>query len=211
MTIEKDNADVVSHPEFFAGVRHLSKNERGIVYWRDTQVEHYTYNANDKDREAAAAQSLGAWCRELESKNFPVNSRTAINRDLFGPAPKDTPWLKTMLHVYNVFTDEKNKAAAIVLALKDKENPQGAVLQVVDGQPQVKYHADTETESGAYQLFHHMQRNGYRSAMVLMERYERFVTAMDEAGITPQMVEEVFANVPPAPVPEPEDEDSPRV
>jgi len=52
-------------------IEHLTKDNQGYVYWKNTRVEHYSYS--DKDRERIAAENLAADCRLLESDGVKVS------------------------------------------------------------------------------------------------------------------------------------------
>lgn len=47
------------------GVEHLTRGVGGYVYWRNREVEHYSFR--DPDAERQAAVTLGACCRRLEA------------------------------------------------------------------------------------------------------------------------------------------------
>lgn len=58
------------------GVENLTKDHEGYVYWRDIEVEHYSFR--DAKREKEAAEELGDRCRYMEMMNFPVTTTSVI-------------------------------------------------------------------------------------------------------------------------------------
>ena len=56
----------------------LTKHGDGFVYWRDTEVEHYSFR--NPRREAAAVAELTLRCLYLEANGIEVNTSTAVWR-----------------------------------------------------------------------------------------------------------------------------------
>lgn len=53
-------------PPWFHGIEHLTKDHEGYVMWRGKTVEHYSFSADRRDDEKAAAAYLAASCLRLE-------------------------------------------------------------------------------------------------------------------------------------------------
>jgi hypothetical protein len=63
---------------WFHGIENLTRDHEGFVYWKDRQVEHYSYR--DREKEKAAATELAERCRHLESLGVEVTTGNAIYR-----------------------------------------------------------------------------------------------------------------------------------
>jgi hypothetical protein len=59
----------------FHDIEHLHKDGQGFVYWKGSQVEHYSFN--DIEQERLAAHRLAAKCRHLEGLGLVPSSSTA--------------------------------------------------------------------------------------------------------------------------------------
>ena len=72
---------------WFYGVKHLTKDHKGYVYWRGGRIEHYSYDSAEE--EFKNALKLGEQCRELERWGYPVtlNNCMALHD---GKKPKRT-------------------------------------------------------------------------------------------------------------------------
>lgn len=55
------------------GIVGVTKDHEGYIYWKDTRIEHYTFDDADKEREAA--KRLQTDCRTLETRGLPVNGK----------------------------------------------------------------------------------------------------------------------------------------
>lgn len=55
---------------WFYGIEHLTKDHEGYVYWKDRQVEHYSFH--DTDAERAAAEQLARACLACEARGQEV-------------------------------------------------------------------------------------------------------------------------------------------
>lgn len=58
------------------GIKHLTKDHEGYIYWKGEHVEHY--NFRDADEERREAIELADRCRHLERIGVSVNNITAI-------------------------------------------------------------------------------------------------------------------------------------
>ena len=60
-------------------VENLTKDHTGYVYWKDVQIEHYSFYGKDAwEEEGNAAVELGRRCRILERKGMEVSCNNAI-------------------------------------------------------------------------------------------------------------------------------------
>lgn len=79
----------------YHGINELSKDGQGYVYWKDAQVEHYSFaqDAEGRRREAEAAATLAERCKHLENIGVPVSSNTAVWAwDWFATMPAHSPF-----------------------------------------------------------------------------------------------------------------------
>jgi hypothetical protein len=61
------------------GVEHLTRDHQGYVFWKNVEVEHYSFSGKGSyEREKAAAEELGRRCRILESKGIQPTCKSAI-------------------------------------------------------------------------------------------------------------------------------------
>jgi hypothetical protein len=61
------------------GVENLTRDHEGYIYWKDIQVEHYSFSGEGaREREKKATEELGRRCRILESKCIEPTSKSAI-------------------------------------------------------------------------------------------------------------------------------------
>ena len=58
------------------GVKHLTKDHNGWVYWKGVRVEHFTFR--DGGKEKAAAEELGRICRYLERTGREINLENVL-------------------------------------------------------------------------------------------------------------------------------------
>lgn len=172
--------NVTNVQPWLGGVEHLTKAPTGEVYWKGIEVEHYTFRG-DHERERQAATALGARCRSLEERGFPINGRTSGIYSPFENAPAGTPWSEAMLHYYTAFEDE-GKAKWLILSLPNRA---AVALSVVRGEIVLRF---SRGDMGCYTLFHVLQNEGLHSCGERLRTYEGFVTCMKEAGITPEAV-----------------------
>ena len=55
-----------------ASTENLWKDHRGYVYWKDVEVDHFSFNRYEKAHEAAI--DLAGHCRTLEMLGLPVST-----------------------------------------------------------------------------------------------------------------------------------------
>jgi len=61
---------------FYHGIKHLTQDHEGFIYWKGIQVEHYSFTDYDKaDKEA---RELAERCKTLERHGVKVSSTNAI-------------------------------------------------------------------------------------------------------------------------------------
>lgn len=165
---------------WLCGVQHLTQDAAGYVYWRGVEVEHYSYQDNYEAKKAAA-EKLGATCRALEAKGFPVTLRTVLAEE-FLEAPADTPWLQAMQRFYAFF--EKD---GIVRGIFWRNNTADGVvlIEVRDGRV-IRQHAPE-----AYDAFHISQDSGWRSLGA--RGYAAIAWTLTQLGLSPALLHEACA------------------
>lgn len=171
---------------WFHGIEHLTRRHTGYVYWRDVEIEHFSFN--DSKEEAEAAIQLAERCKLAESRGFPVNGRTTDSFSPFAEAPADTPWVETMMSFYTMF-EVDGKAKELILYLPG-EHGHAVSMALICGELVVRYAFD---EMGGYTLFHALQNEGMTSCSDRMKKYASFVQCMAEANITPEAVSRTLA------------------
>ena len=63
---------------WFHGIEHLTIDYKGYVYWKGSEVEHYTLSWAYSDEAKKAAQELARRCRLLEARGVDVSTRTVV-------------------------------------------------------------------------------------------------------------------------------------
>lgn len=162
----------------------LTLNSAGFVYWKGTEVEHFSHQ--DPDARAAALQRLAYRCQALEDKGFPVNSRSAIS-PLFADAPAGTPWLLAMRRYYALLEGNGRRAAVFY-------HPTARGTVVLERHPQTGQLAIQRHES-AYAAYDALQEQGMESKGP-WTCYERFAEFFAQAALTPEDVALALAEVP---------------
>lgn len=61
---------------WFYGVEGLTKDPEGYVYWKGRHVEHFSFR--EREKEKAAAESLGYRCRHLEDIGAEVTTGNVV-------------------------------------------------------------------------------------------------------------------------------------
>ena len=161
------------------GIENLVKNQSGYVTWKGVTIEHYSFR--DANEEWAAAQSLGASCRSLEARGFPVTGKTISLFSPFASAPSGSPWVETMLHCYSMFAVD-GRAKWLIL---DLPNGYGMAMSVMSGEIVTCYAFEPV---GVVTLFRQLAYEGMENCSKRLEKYLTFVECMREAGITPEAV-----------------------
>ena len=64
--------------QWFHGIEHLTIDHEGYIYWKSSQVEHYTPSWAYSEEAHNNAKELAERCRHLEATNVPVNTTNAI-------------------------------------------------------------------------------------------------------------------------------------
>jgi hypothetical protein len=65
---------------WFHGIKNLTIDHNGYVYWRGKVVEHYKLRWAYSDKAKKGAEELAKRCELLESLDEPISSRTVICR-----------------------------------------------------------------------------------------------------------------------------------
>lgn len=173
------------------GTPFLTKDSAGYVFWRGTRIEHFSFP--DSVAEAAAARALSEHCQMLEVKGFPVNSRTVLQRDLLTQAPANTPWREIALGYYSFMSDASGIPAWCIVSLP---NARAMGVPRADLGLPPEYAVATEFESGSFQLFHKLQRAGYKSTAAPTNSYSALTQFMARLGVTPAAITEMAAAAP---------------
>jgi hypothetical protein len=109
-TVSRTGADVIEwldestergtyRTEFFMGIEHLTRDVKGLLFWKSHPIGWFSPDAGECDEEMA--QRLAVRCRKLDAKGFPITSRAVLCREI-QQAPAETPW-KQALYRYAVF------------------------------------------------------------------------------------------------------------
>jgi hypothetical protein len=64
---------------WFCGIKNLTRDAQGYVYWRGKQVEHYSYQPEHRAKMIAAARILASVCTRIESSGEQVTG-SAVSR-----------------------------------------------------------------------------------------------------------------------------------
>lgn len=65
---------------WFHGVKNLTIDHVGYVYWKGKEVEHYTPRWSYSDKAHESAIELGKLCEQIESEGLEVNGREVMSR-----------------------------------------------------------------------------------------------------------------------------------
>lgn len=69
---------------WFMGIKHVTVDHEGYVYWKGVQVEHFTLSIKDNDWKKDT-EELAALCLWLEKQNIEVNSLSYLKHCLDKP------------------------------------------------------------------------------------------------------------------------------
>lgn len=76
------HADVISGKyvkPWLAGIEHVTRDLQGYVYWKQKQVEHFTFSKVEAGHLKAITQQLAEKCRHIEALGLPVCASTYLN------------------------------------------------------------------------------------------------------------------------------------
>lgn len=164
---------------WFRGIENLTRDHEGYVYWRGISVEHYSFSADDKDSEYAAAKQLVQRCLDLEAKNIPVNGSTVLS-PLFAQMPAESAFLSLLMCLYTVFTDDTGRPVCLIVHQTDCT---ARALSFRDGQIVAENFAD------AYDAYHGCGFSRHPGETTnLMNDYAHLVAALELGGFTPAVV-----------------------
>jgi len=152
-------------PPWLFGIQYLTRDHEGNVYWKGKCVEHFSHM--DEETMRASAQRLAMNCELLESKGFPVNSRTAISQEVLD-APADTPWLEALCRYYVIL--ERGDSVRVILFKHDGsaialEKRNGKVMSARYDEANAAYHA--ACRCGYVSADH---KGSYHKTVALLER-----------------------------------------
>lgn len=157
------------------GIRHLTRDHEGYVYWRGKRVEHFSHSDVQSMQEAAIR--LAEQCRALEAKGFPVTGRTAIWPELL-EVSFDTPWLEALLRYYAFFV--KGDEVCGVFYRYDR-GLQTVALVKRDGIVQGHLYED------GYHAFHGTQAQGFQPVGG-QSSPSQLIELLERSGLTPQEI-----------------------
>lgn len=158
---------------YLCGVANLTRDHEGYVYWRGRRVEHFSHRTYDAMRRAAV--ELAENCLLLESRGFPVNSRTATC-PVLRTAPAGTPWLEALCNYYAFF--RKGDAVRVVFYRCNKARD-AVALEKRDGVVEGQVYED------GYEAYHGTIAQGYESAGCNLS-YEGVMELLERSGLTPE-------------------------
>lgn len=170
------------------GIEHLRRKQDGTVTWRGIAVEHYTFS--DADQERDAAKRLAAHCLSLEARSIPVNTRTATDREMWSCVPRHSSWLPALLSFYTAFADKEGRCAWLIVYQLDGH---AFAIRNMDGRSAILRASSGDYDSAVLKLYRVLELAGNASCSNRLRTYEGFVSAMNEAGISPEMIGEVLA------------------
>lgn len=177
-------------PQWFHDIEHMLQDHEGYVTWKGRKVEHYSYD--DVDAERAAALDLAQICRSLEERCLPVTSSTVSRFSPFSDAPKGTPWVQAMLKAYTCKVDPRDPGVVswVIFHVQDGD---AIAVNARSGQPAVLFEPETPGALGSYTLYHRLDAMGMENCSGQLQSYGGFVQAMEQAGLTPVLVDELLA------------------
>lgn len=151
-------------------LEHITRDGEGYIYWKGTNVEHYSFNGDDRfEQEMAACLDLKARCEHLESIGVRVSCSSAIWKySWFDGATVDSPylwWFKSP-NTAGCYTDEQGRMAWICdFADEPKEYPftHTATLAIWDGKRLSHAEIESDTLGGFY---HPLRAIGWNTAQM---------------------------------------------
>lgn len=160
-------------PENLCGVPHLTRDLQGYVYYKGVHVEHFSHTSEADMRDASL--KLAERCRLLESKGFPVNSRTAVC-PVMREAPAGTPWLEALSRYYTFFEKDGNVRP---IFYRYVDNPPAVALEKRNDV------VESATYPSAYAAYHATAAMGYTSVGVGLG-YVQIVGLLERTKLTPE-------------------------
>lgn len=172
---------------WYFGLENLTAHVSGVVFWRGIEVGFVDPDENEREAKQKAA-AIVERCLKAEARGIPVCSKTICERSPLASAPVDSPWEEAMMHHLTVFeTDEK--AVWLVLDVGIENSGAVAVAAGENGEAVMDFAVE---RGGAHTIYMRMMKNGLRSNVRRLEKYDDFVETMKEAGITTGMVSEAI-------------------
>ena len=169
-------------PQVLHGLANLSKDGIGNVYWKGSLVERYSFSDEIKEKEAATR--LAVRCALLESKGFPVTSRTVLWK-MFLEAPVNTPWIELMQRIYAiVFVGQ----LPCWLILTTSQHGAVAIGKEPNGELKRSFYDQFAEETGCDRAYRALKKLGGVIVSPLGMSYERLLVRLNEMGITPEDV-----------------------
>lgn len=154
---EVTSGEYFERVRWLCGIKHLTRDSHGFIYWKGKRVEHFSHM--DAEKLAAESAKLAGRCLLLESMDMPVTGRTVLLPSCYNALPQ-TPWKKALLSYYTFFERADKKLAGVFSRTKAAQEAGAApafVIYVEAGQVMVEDHP------GVYEAFHSLQDRGFSS------------------------------------------------
>lgn len=189
------------HQPWFHGQEHLTKDHQGYVYWKGSQVEHFSYHNADDER--AAAIELAMQCRELDRLGVKptVATRLSVHYLLpFGQHEQAKAWVPALTKrgLYAVMqreTDGVKQAAMLFFVGTPESKEHERVLAGVGADSKYKTAVAIDPildGSTGIDLFYKLQNDGYRFKPVPHEPAV-WLQWCEEFGLEPKHLENAIA------------------
>ncbi len=66
------------HPQWFRGIKHMTIDHEGYIFWKGQEIEHYSPGFSYSQRAKEQALELADRCKRLELDGIPVSTATVI-------------------------------------------------------------------------------------------------------------------------------------
>lgn len=167
--------------EFFLNIEHLTRDAKGLLFWKEHLIGRFMLSNDEKDRETA--QRLAAHCRDLEAKGFTISSRALLSPEIL-QAPADTPW-KRALYTYAMFL---TKADRVRVAFWAKA---GKAVVMLERQPEGEVLCSMTQGDASQALQNVLDKEGFKCEYA--GDYAAFERLIEKSGLTPADIERALA------------------
>ena len=192
-TVSHDGEDVIEwlhdtvtrgtyRKEFFLNIEHLTRDAKGLLFWKDQLIGRFMLVNEEQDRESA--HQVAARCRDLEAKGFTISSRALLSPEIL-QAPADTHW-RQALYTYAMFLTKADRVRVAFWAKAGKavvmleRQPEGAVLCSM-------------TQGDASQALQNvLDKEGFKCEYA--GDYAAFERLIEKSGLTPADIERALAD-----------------
>ena len=120
---------------WLAGVKHVTRDHQGYVYWKGSRIEHFTFSVMEEDHLKQTTQRLAERCRHIEALGLPVCGRSYLN-DWLQEMPLDFPQAyKELLHLTGIPYEHEDGRAIFPLRGRSQDGwpVEARFLEVKDG------------------------------------------------------------------------------